>query len=722
MLEQTLQIENLPFLNYVFNNIVGKQHRSTSDFLRIIKSSYPSELSFYWMFLNIDAISIQRKLGVGVVESKKVARLFEMFKQIIERPGSLLCFNSPDRAQLFTPVLEKRLSREHIRIYHAYQQYMEDCKGSILNFYLSIAGSLSSDIKFSGLNKEKSLGLLNLFLTTLDEIDAFLVASDSPDSVEYKSVKHNLPFSEEFLLSAEELSEKIGHFPLFSAINELYQKLEDRDKVISISLLNFFYNKSIKDLTEVAESLGITRERARQLKIKLLNKVIALPAPLVGANLLGDYHYSAQSEADFRHIREEESVDFSNDYIIVCLSVLEPSLALIGDIENALTKPYNTSNRLYLVPQEIAEIFDFSKFISVIEEMKSEKRYAPYRNDLDSFVRGLLTNEVTDDYFYSIVKECRLILSRTYPDNIVNSQVVFVANARKNIPYLIEDILREFNRPMHSEELCSVFNERYPDIEQDQIKIGANALRNKNIVAISRTSTYTLAEWSSGEKRGGTIRELAEEYLNTLALPIAPLSDICEYVSQFRNNVKEDSVKANLLLESSNRYSAYYKDDIVYIGLTDYQFGEEYSRQDKRHPGRRSFDESINLLEKFIKENNRFPYGSNVEDDEKRLNRFYYTTKAQLNKGLLSVEEISQIERIDQLYGHLKLKKERISWEEYFERFVKYITDNDALPRLSSKERKWFEDNKAIYEAGGLQSDRAGSFSYLVKIIKHIDL
>ena len=251
-------------------------------------------------------------------------------------------------------------------------------------------------------------------------------------------------------------------------------------------------------------------------------------------------------------------------------------------------------------------------------------------------------------------------------------------------------------------------------------KIGPNALRNSNIIAVSRTSTYALTEWDSTEKRGGTIRDLVAEYLNSLFQPIAPLTDICEYVAQFRDEVKESSVKTNLLAEASNRFCLYYKGDTIYIGFSDYPFGEEYEQQEKRKNGRRSFKDSINILEDFIKEKGRFPHSSGVDEEEVRLSRFYIVAKANQRKGYLSDEDLAELERINTNYGQFKFKKGRISWEDRFERFVKYITDKDRLPFRSSKEFAWYEETRDLYDAGELEPTRAQSFSYLIKIVERM--
>lgn len=219
---------------------------------------------------------------------------------------------------------------------------------------------------------------------------------------------------------------------------------------------------------------------------------------------------------------------------------------------------------------------------------------------------------------------------------------------------------------------------------------------------------------------GGTIRDLVQEYLNSLTEPIAPLSEICNYVAKFRTNVKEDSVKTNLLAESSNRFSIYHKDNVLYVGYTGNCYGDSFIIQDKRK-GHRTFKDSIEILENFIKNNDRFPYTSGVDTEELRLSRFWNVSKSNLKKGLLSPEEVIEIERIEQSYGKLRTKKERVSWDERLKRFVAYITANDKLPVPSSKDYVWFIENKKLFETGMLEPDKIQAFTVVKKIVSRME-
>lgn len=717
--------ENVPFLNYIYDNIVTKEYPASAILLNVLRGRSEYANIFYEKVLDMDIPKARKELGISEVSAKEVKKLCDMMRTIVQHPGTRHVFEESDKAAHFASNIEKIMATEHIRTYHSYKKFMESCNDSVLDFYLNVVGISHMTVKFPGLNPSKSQALLNLFLSILPQIDSFLAGAKTSPAVMYNSQLHKLNLTDEQRDDIVNRAERCGHFPLFTGIYYLMSQMDERKLKIARNGLNIVYGKSVQDLTDIAHSLSISRERVRQLRNNCLDDILSYPRKIFRAGLLDEYVYAGQSEYDFKHIRTEEGVEYSNEYITVCMAISNPNWHIIGDYRKALLKTSGAVRRLYLVPSKVHNIFDFNMFILVVEDMLNEKRFYPYRDDLETFVRGLIKKSVTEEDFYDIVKECRQILLKGYPDNIINSQIYFPANARKTIPNLIEDILREYNRPMTAEEICEQLNQRYPDLEQIPSKIGSNALRNSNIVAVSRSSTYALAEWNYTEKRGGTIREIVEEYLNSLMEPIATLSDICEYVAKYRDNVKESSVKSNLLAESTNKFSLFYKGDVMYIGYSDYTFDESYVLQEKRQ-GRRSFKDSVALLEKFIQDNQRFPYSSGVSAEEIRLNRFLGVCKTNIRKGLLEPYEQAAIERIENEYEQYKGKKERVTkedtapWMDCLEKYVTYITINETLPPANSEEALWYEENKALYDENYLSPDKRIAFATLVKIVRKI--
>lgn len=722
----TIQSGSILFLNYVYDKIVTKEYPTSAVLLSVLRSRTECASVFYEKVLDMSIPKARKELGIGKVSAKEVNKLCSMMRVIVHNPGARRVFEESDKAALFAPIIEKLMISEHTRTYHSYQKFMESCNGSVLDFYLKVVGASHTTVKFQGLNAYKSLELLDTFKSLLLQIDAFLAGAKTGPAVMYNSQIHKLNMTDEQRDNIVNITEKSGHFPLFTAINYLMSRMDDRKYEIARRGLNTVYGQAVQDLNNIASSLGISRERVRQLRDGCLDDLLSYPRTIFRTGLLDDYTYTVQSEYDFKHIRSEEVVEFSNEYIIICIAISNPDMHIVGDIRKALLKTSGTVRRLYLVPTRIHKLFDFEKFLLAVEKMLKEKRFYPYRDDLEVFVRGLIKKTVSEEDFYDIVKECRQILLKGYPDNIINSQIYFPANARKTIPYLIEDILREFNRSMTAEEICEQLNQRYPDLEQIPSKIGANALRNSNIVAVSRSSTYALAEWNDTEKRGGTIRDIIEEYLYSLIEPIASVSDICEYVAKYRDNVKESSIKSNLLAESTNKFSLFYKGDVMYIGYSNYSFDESFVLQKKRQ-GRRSFKDSVALLEKFIQDNQRFPYSSGVGAEEIRLSRFLGVCKTNIRKGLLEPDEQAAIEHIESEYEQYKGKKERMTkkdtvpWMDRLENYVTYITINETLPPEESEEASWYDVNKALYDSGLLDPNKRTAFTALVKIVDRMN-
>ena len=617
---------------------------------------------------------------------------------------------------LLEPVLGL-MSKQHIRVFNAFLRYFyQYCDGSVLNLYYLIHFSDFESVKYPKLREESSK---SMFLQ-LQEIRKFI--EDSVEDTEPRLIKKKLewhslfpdPSIVDFLVSKYK---QLGYFPFFAALNRTLLSKEEKSTSILRMCSKIYAEEEMKSLADVGKINDLTRERVRQIRSKQFRVLQSKIVKLSKTGCLEGFKYNAVKDYELKNIASREEVPFNSNFIVWVICQIDGQYKLIGNVNNVFFKFPTSTEILYAVHKTLCNHFNFTKFIESIELQLHEKRFYEERFELEQYVSHLCKKNTDTDTFYEIVKECRNILERGYPDIIVNSQLVFQQNARKPATKIIEDILRENDAPMTIDEIASVLGRDYPEMKQSSDKIRANALRNPNIIAISRTSTYTLREWAGVEgKRGGTIRELAAEYLNSLPQPIAQLSEICKYIAKFRTNVKEGNVKVNLLLEANDKYSLYFKDGLQFIGFTDWKFDDEYVKQDKRQK-RLSFSDRIEQLEQFIKNNGRFPYSSSVPVEEVQLSRFYRLSLTYLKDGKLSQEDASEIERITTTYGHLKVKKERVSWDEWLERFVKHITENNTLPRRSSPEYAWYEENKALFDAGQLTPEQTSSFAFLNKIV-----
>lgn len=587
-----------------------------------------------------------------------------------------------------------------------------------------IEGKTDSFLWFKNCGKRTSFELMEMVLKLRDFVDFYQCNKENDMKSQEKgseqlvkklmTINKSLPDLPVYYRVALKHTQ-LGYFPFFLALYLCLLSDDNKDYNMMIQCSNIYANESAKTLSAISLTKSLTRERVRQIRLKQFHGFHDRIVKISKAEIFEDYEYKASSEYELRNIASREEVPFNCNFIVWVICLMDNQYKLIGEPGKAFFSSSASTETLYAVPKVLSDYFDFKEFIESVKAQINEKRFYEERVDLEQYVGNLCKENYDATTFFEIVKECRNIMERGYPEMISNSQIIFPANSRKAIPYLVEDLLREFDRPMSVDEIQEQLSCRFPDLEPTSSQI-RSAIRNKNIVAISRSSTYTLSEWNQVEKRGGTIRELVEEFLRSHTQPIASLFDICDYLSKYRKEVKEINVKNNLLAETNNKFSLFFKNGIQYIGLTNEQFDKEFIRQNKQQ-ARRSFNESIERLEQFIKEKKRFPYSSGVNEEETRLSRFYSISMGSLKRGDLSFEEATEIERITNTYDHLRVKKERVSWDEWLERFVKYITEINSLPRRSSPEYKWYEKNKTLYKENRLSPEQTNSFSFLEKIV-----
>lgn len=688
--------------------------------LRRYKDSFSSAGDFFLSILLMDERIVEFCDSIGKVFTKKVQLISYRLCTLTDNSSAFAVYKHKELVESLQTLLLRRITNNNPRFINSFQQYFDYCHNSVAFLYYITVITNSNEVKYPTLGKDKSKHLYNFLIEITKWIDEMVVSSHDLHSSILLCEWSLLGFNEEELLTIKSTFDRIGFFPLYKAISIKVDSFENRDKVIVYYCLNIFRFNQMIEMQDVALQLGLTRERVRQLRNQMIDRLKQIIKDFKAKLTLNDNGYNASSLSELKSIAEREDVSFNDNFIVWVQSLINDNYRLIGNVERLFLKFPPLDGYLCLVPKSLALKFKFDLFINAVEEAISEKRYYEYRMEIEAFVDRLCKSKLDEADFFEVIRECRKILERCYPDHLINNQIIFYANSRKAIPDIIEDVLRENNLPMKAEEISDVINSRYSDMQMTPNKIRANALRNNNVVAVSRKSTYALVDWNDTSKRGGTIREIAIEYLNSLIEPIAPLSNICEYISLFREGIKASNVKANLLAEYSNKFSLYYKDNEIYIGFTDYHYDESFKPQEKRQ-GRRSFEDSLNRFEKFIVENEHFPFSSGVDSEQIRLSRFYMTAKSNIRRGTITPQEQAEIERIDTMYSQFKSVKDRISWMQQLKNFTTYLTNNDSLPALDSSEYSWYKFNKELYENNMLNDTKRNAFSFLIKIVERMN-
>ncbi len=583
-----------------------------------------------------------------------------------------------------------RLQELTTRSYNAITNIYNNCGGSLTAFYKKIT---RPDFKVAEIENvgRKSAEEISIWL---DELKAVVeeyknngITEEQRESYLRLHLSHIGIKGD--LTQIIHMTNSLGYFPYFYAIQSFFDTLIERDRRILKYQLDFFEKKELCASKDAPTVIGLTYERIRQLRnslidttrnyIKLLSqRVLDYPLPAIYYNF------------DEDSINNIEHTGFNGDFIRWTISILAPQdYYLIGDVEDAFVNPYGKEFPLIVVPQRLNEIFNFKGFINYLSNINKEKRVDDISIVLTEFVLSFFKGRTYYEYVDEVVDECKNIVTILFEYEILNGVIHISKNSERNNPELVEIILREMGHAMTLDEIYEEFEKRYPCRTKSATSLAGAIRTNPSIACVGRSSTYTLTEWNDGSKRGGTIREFVTEYLLTLPYPIAPLEDIGDYVRQFRPTSSDKSVHANLLLEGT--FAVYYDGHVRCIGFDNYEYPDNYRKFESRVDSKRDFRTSCTLLEQFVAENSRLPFSSQVDEEEKRLCRFWNVQCQRLEKGQLSEDEEEIIIQLQQKYAGLKVSKRDYDWLQIYNEVKCHFESGCLYSSLSEENRRWLD-------------------------------
>jgi hypothetical protein len=430
-----------------------------------------------------------------------------------------------------------------------------------------------------------------------------------------------------------------------------------------------------------------------------------------------DYSEHIYKRDEITSINNTEHTSFSENFIFWAISVVwQDDYVLFGDVDTAFTNPYGYDLNLALVPSNLAEIYDFNGLIRYFEGLNESRRTDKLTLPIRDFVLQFFKNRIYYESLEEIEKECRLIASRVFSFEVLNDSIVIEKNAfRKNTEW-VEIIIREVGHPLTIDEIYEELEKRHPGKSKSAIALSGAVRNNPNLVPIGRSSTFGLKEWTNGQHRGGTIREFATEYLLSLPMPIAPLEEIGKYVRQFRPSSSDKSIHANLLLEQSGAFSMFYdRNDNRYIGLANYDYGDEYRIFDPIRDAKRDFKTSCTLIEQFVAEKGRLPFHNEEDEEELRLCRFWHVQQSKLQKGQLQDGEAEIITSMIERLSKYRVNKGDYLWRKKYDQVKEVLTNGQGLAAIPGKLQQWLINQRRAYDYGRMPEERVPMFKELIE-------
>ena len=262
---------------------------------------------------------------------------------------------------------------------------------------------------------------------------------------------------------------------------------------------------------------------------------------------------------------------------------------------------------------------------------------------------------------------CRSILFLHFPVEVDFGQVIFKPNTRKNNPIVVEEIIRSAGRPLTLEEIHEEFVYQYPERYTEITSLRGSINKNPNIIPISRTSTYSLVEWEGENIRGGSIRQIVVDFLREHEPTIASLSEISEFVCQFRPTTDQYSILTNLILDKSGQFAFFFKNGVKFIGLSGSTYPVEFFPYSGDARNATAMSVGYPKLLAFVSEKGRFPFSSGVDDDEKQLCNFWRRQQHYYESGELSSSGLEYHIHILNDYGHLQMDKREFEWRRKYD-------------------------------------------------------
>lgn len=700
----------------------------TINRLNYIESTYIDKEEFVQYLLSVDFDSILKLPLVGRNTARQIVDLSRKLSEYLNgdaeyvvkqdegesSPNVVATFCNVENLDALLPVIRSFADNYSVRSKNGILSLITNCNDSVYQLVETLSASQFNPIKLRNIGKNSVPEIMDFRSRVL----ALCAECSSQDGIErlesINRIQHYAGFAIPNPDAIIQLEDNIGHFPLLAAVNQLINNLPEREMRIFKEYLLTIRGGVELDLDDMATELSLSKERVRQLATKQVGIIQRTVSSW--RELLGDYHYPIFEKDAWLAVCETEGVSFTQNFVRWLISLVDSEVYLIGDPMSAFKTYHGRIKPLYLMPKRLYDIFDIHSFIEHINNLASEKRYEEERYNL----RELIYNSFRGRVLFEIVEEledfARRIIDYEVDCLLYEGDLIFRANAVKNAPEIIEDIIRANGDVMSLDEIYAKYKELYPLKEIEPKNIRASIHQNKNIKPLGRSGRYTLSEWKDGYARGGTIREFAYECIVNSPAKIVRIDALCEYISQFRKDVEEDSIQSNLLAEASGKFGLYFYDGDRYIGLTSVQYDDCYiAAINDENSERRSTKQSYTLLENFIVEHKRFPFSSGP-DDEPRLYRFWYNQTYCYTHGDIDAENKQIYDYINTKYGHYKVSQCDYIWHRTFIE-LRDLVKQQCFGEIKNRHNKWLLQNAELYKNKQLAEWQEPLFKELIQLI-----
>lgn len=583
----------------------------------------------------------------------------------------------------------------------------------------------------------KSIPELDIYITLIK--DFLLDVSETENEKHLISLKNNFLIQRTFSLSKIpiEILESESIFLLTDFLLNQNALFDQTQTIIVKKALKIYLNQKELTLDGIAIEVNLTRERVRQIRKICLDDLF--DKLLFIQNFNDDLFQKYNIDINSNQIEINSSVvdninitnktNLSREFITYILFAYSfDNFSLIGNIEDVLQPKYfNNRNRhnwnnFYLIEKEIVTEIDFNSLANDIDSRISDRIEESYSFSFKSYLSKFLTNSNIEilDIAFPIGEKIVNEEFELYLD--LEENLIFKRNTNKQAYEYTYEALEQLGKPSKVKEIFEKVIELHPNYDTEEAKIRVSMKKKNGFVPIGRKSVFGLKKWEDELEnfKGGTIRDIVEEYLSQFTTP-KHISDITKHVLKYRPKSNQYSILQNLKLDESGLY-IFFKGS--QIGLLTKKYEDVFMKSSELKKGiPKSWDESLEILNDFTKKEKRLPYSSGCPESEKKLYRWFNIQTRKCYDGNLEKEKENLIAEINNKYPQINGKRRSNSSEKYKE-LIAFVKTYSRLPSANKngeenlyqffyKQRKLFDNNK-------LEVEEEIQFIEIAKILQNI--
>ncbi len=435
--------------------------------------------------------------------------------------------------------------------------------------------------------------LTSFFDTIIDFIEKVAEVENENDLV---ALRNRFFIQKTFSISSIPI-EILESQSIFSLVDFLISKdviFEKNENSIFQKAFKIYDNQPAHTLDEIAQELNISRERVRQIRKGILEKLFTNFQFL--RNLDDDIYqkYSLDKNQQLINVDEDlnklinqiNKTNFSTEFnSILIYSYLQDKFELLGNLEDVLQpKTFNSRDRhnwdnFYLISQDLTNLFDFHYLADDIDKRLNDRIEETYWFHFKSYLTSFM--KVEDSSLITLVLPvAEKIINKEFDLFIdLNDNIVFKRNTVKQVPEFAIEALEKLGVPSNIEEIYKLIEKDFPEITKSKEALRGSLQRTPEVIYFGRSSTYGLKKWETEKEgiKGGTIKDIILDYLENKNYPVHIL-ELLNEVHRYRKETNAKNIITNLKLDPQNQFLIFNQS---FIGLSRKSYNSKLSNLPK---------------------------------------------------------------------------------------------------------------------------------------------